>query len=137
MKQKLLKTLPENLSALAHFVSYCCKPKFYFTSFLFICSCDLEALCRLLVPLEALLLLLFVFQPRYNSRTGKLYLFSEEKINFFSFMCLIDIYLLLFYQVVKQRMQTGQFASAPDAVRLIVSKEGFKGLYAVGVIFKY
>lgn len=27
-------------------------------------------------------------------------------------------------------MQTRQFASAPDAVRLIVSKEGFKGLYA-------
>lgn len=34
-------------------------------------------------------------------------------------------------QVVKQRMQTGQFKSAPDAVRLIVAKEGFKGLYAV------
>ncbi|MCD9643082.1 putative S-adenosylmethionine carrier 2, chloroplastic [Datura stramonium] len=33
-------------------------------------------------------------------------------------------------QVVKQRMQTGQFASAPDAVRLIVAKEGFRGLYA-------
>ncbi|XP_039143459.1 S-adenosylmethionine carrier 1, chloroplastic/mitochondrial [Dioscorea cayenensis subsp. rotundata] len=33
-------------------------------------------------------------------------------------------------EVVKQRMQTGQFASAPDAVRLIVTKEGFKGLYA-------
>ncbi|XP_051127141.1 S-adenosylmethionine carrier 1, chloroplastic/mitochondrial [Andrographis paniculata] len=33
-------------------------------------------------------------------------------------------------EVVKQRMQTGQFASAPDAVRLIASKEGFRGLYA-------
>ncbi|KAL9432605.1 hypothetical protein AB3S75_027603 [Citrus x aurantiifolia] len=33
-------------------------------------------------------------------------------------------------EVVKQRLQTGQFASAPDAVRLIASKEGFKGLYA-------
>ncbi|KAA8537961.1 hypothetical protein F0562_027459 [Nyssa sinensis] len=33
-------------------------------------------------------------------------------------------------EVVKQRMQTGQFSSAPDAVRLIVAKEGFKGLYA-------
>ncbi|KAJ6920308.1 S-adenosylmethionine carrier 1 [Populus alba x Populus x berolinensis] len=33
-------------------------------------------------------------------------------------------------EVVKQRMQTGQFASAPDAIRLIVSEEGFKGLYA-------
>ncbi|KAG8085363.1 hypothetical protein GUJ93_ZPchr0010g11197 [Zizania palustris] len=33
-------------------------------------------------------------------------------------------------EVVKQRMQTGQFRSAPDAVRLIVGKEGFKGLYA-------
>ncbi|PPR94783.1 hypothetical protein GOBAR_AA25875 [Gossypium barbadense] len=33
-------------------------------------------------------------------------------------------------EVVKQRMQTGQFASAPAAVRLIVAKEGFRGLYA-------
>ncbi|KVH99573.1 S-adenosylmethionine carrier 1, chloroplastic/mitochondrial-like [Cynara cardunculus var. scolymus] len=33
-------------------------------------------------------------------------------------------------EVVKQRMQTGHFASAPDAVRLIVAKEGFKGLFA-------
>ncbi|KAI9399222.1 hypothetical protein POPTR_002G063901v4 [Populus trichocarpa] len=33
-------------------------------------------------------------------------------------------------EVVKKRMQTGQFASAPDAVHLIVTKEGFKGLYA-------
>lgn len=33
-------------------------------------------------------------------------------------------------EVVKQRMQTRQFASGPDAVRLIVAKEGFKGLYA-------
>uniref|UniRef100_A0A6M2F9V7 S-adenosylmethionine transporter n=1 Tax=Populus davidiana TaxID=266767 RepID=A0A6M2F9V7_9ROSI len=33
-------------------------------------------------------------------------------------------------EVVKQRMQTGQFASAPGAIRLIVSEEGFKGLYA-------
>ncbi|KAF5745186.1 S-adenosylmethionine carrier 1 chloroplastic/mitochondrial [Tripterygium wilfordii] len=33
-------------------------------------------------------------------------------------------------EVVKQRMQTGQFTSAPDAVRLIISKEGYKGLYA-------
>lgn len=32
-------------------------------------------------------------------------------------------------EVVKQRMQTGQFSSAPDAVRLIASREGFKGLY--------
>ncbi|WCJ41182.1 S-adenosylmethionine carrier 1 [Euphorbia peplus] len=33
-------------------------------------------------------------------------------------------------EVVKQRMQTGQFTSAPNAVRVIVAKEGFKGLYA-------
>ncbi|XP_042019711.1 S-adenosylmethionine carrier 1, chloroplastic/mitochondrial-like [Salvia splendens] len=33
-------------------------------------------------------------------------------------------------EVVKQRMQTGQFNSAPNAVRMIVAKEGFKGLYA-------
>lgn len=34
-------------------------------------------------------------------------------------------------QVVKQRMQTGQFTSASNAVRFIASKEGFKGFYAV------
>ncbi|XP_064983192.1 S-adenosylmethionine carrier 1, chloroplastic/mitochondrial-like isoform X2 [Musa acuminata AAA Group] len=33
-------------------------------------------------------------------------------------------------EVVKQRMQTGQFTSAPNAVRLIVAKEGIRGLYA-------
>ncbi|EXC35977.1 S-adenosylmethionine mitochondrial carrier protein [Morus notabilis] len=33
-------------------------------------------------------------------------------------------------EVVKQRMQTGQFTSAPAAVRLIIAREGFKGLYA-------
>nr|XP_017231194.1 PREDICTED: probable S-adenosylmethionine carrier 2, chloroplastic isoform X2 [Daucus carota subsp. sativus] len=33
-------------------------------------------------------------------------------------------------EVVKQRMQTGQFISAPNAVRAIVAKEGFRGLYA-------
>ncbi|KAK9748726.1 hypothetical protein RND81_02G076000 [Saponaria officinalis] len=33
-------------------------------------------------------------------------------------------------EVVKQRMQTGQFATAPNAVRMIVSKEGFRGLFA-------
>ncbi|RZB88529.1 S-adenosylmethionine carrier 1, chloroplastic/mitochondrial-like isoform X2 [Glycine soja] len=33
-------------------------------------------------------------------------------------------------EVVKQRMQIGQFKSAPDAVRLIVANEGFKGLFA-------
>lgn len=33
--------------------------------------------------------------------------------------------------MVKQRMQIGHFASAPSAVRLIISNEGFKGLYAV------
>lgn len=38
------------------------------------------------------------------------------------------------FQVVKQRLQTGQFASAPDAVRLIIAKEGFRGLYAVCIV---
>ncbi|KAL6549108.1 putative S-adenosylmethionine carrier 2, chloroplastic [Orobanche hederae] len=33
-------------------------------------------------------------------------------------------------EVIKQRIQTGQFVSAPEAVRLIVAKEGFRGLYA-------
>ncbi|EEF38093.1 S-adenosylmethionine carrier 1, chloroplastic/mitochondrial isoform X2 [Ricinus communis] len=32
-------------------------------------------------------------------------------------------------EVVKQRMQTGQFTSATNVVRVIVAKEGFKGLY--------
>lgn len=49
-----------------------------------------------------------------------------------SVSCLLLInFAFLSVQVVKQRLQTRQFASAPDAVRLIVSKEGFKGLYAV------
>ncbi|KAI4345159.1 hypothetical protein L6164_012311 [Bauhinia variegata] len=33
-------------------------------------------------------------------------------------------------EVVKQRMQTGQFTSASNAVRFIATKEGFRGLYA-------
>ncbi|WVZ62745.1 hypothetical protein U9M48_012455 [Paspalum notatum var. saurae] len=33
-------------------------------------------------------------------------------------------------EVVKQRMQMSEFKTAPDAVRLIVAKEGIKGLYA-------
>lgn len=33
-------------------------------------------------------------------------------------------------EVIKQRMQTGQFASAPAAIKLIVAKEGVRGLYA-------
>ncbi|KAE8646664.1 S-adenosylmethionine carrier 1, chloroplastic/mitochondrial [Cucumis sativus] len=33
-------------------------------------------------------------------------------------------------EVVKQRMQTSHFASASNAVQVIVSREGFKGLYA-------
>ncbi|KAJ1398596.1 X8 domain [Sesbania bispinosa] len=33
-------------------------------------------------------------------------------------------------EVVKQRMQTGQYTSASGAVRFIASKEGFKGFYA-------
>ncbi|RID45741.1 hypothetical protein BRARA_I02444 [Brassica rapa] len=39
-------------------------------------------------------------------------------------------------EVVKQRMQTGQFASAPDAVRLIIAKEGFGGMYALRIGYK-
>lgn len=33
-------------------------------------------------------------------------------------------------EVVKTRMQTGQFTSAPNAVSLILKNEGFKGFYA-------
>lgn len=33
-------------------------------------------------------------------------------------------------EVVKQRMQTGQFTSASNAVRFIASKEGLRGFYA-------
>nr|AFK45388.1 unknown [Lotus japonicus] len=33
-------------------------------------------------------------------------------------------------EVVKQRMQTEQFKSAPAAVRLIIANEGFRGLFA-------
>ncbi|WJX14319.1 S-adenosylmethionine carrier 1, chloroplastic/mitochondrial [Trifolium repens] len=38
-------------------------------------------------------------------------------------------------EVVKQRIQTGQFKSTPAAVRLIIANEGFKGLYAVCINF--
>ena len=49
-----------------------------------------------------------------------------------SFSCFLSVLKKLStFQVVKQRMQTGQFTSAPNAVRLIVTTEGFKGLYAV------
>ncbi|KAL8160493.1 hypothetical protein V2J09_002030 [Rumex salicifolius] len=74
-KQRLLKLLPENLSAVAHLTAG---------------ALGGLAASLIRVPTEA-----------FNS-------------------C----------QVVKQRMQTGQFNSAPNAVRLIVSREGFKGLYA-------
>ncbi|PIN14896.1 Mitochondrial carrier protein PET8 [Handroanthus impetiginosus] len=33
-------------------------------------------------------------------------------------------------EVIKQRIQIGQFVSAPEAVRLIVANEGLRGLYA-------
>ncbi|KAK2979909.1 hypothetical protein RJ640_020151 [Escallonia rubra] len=78
VKQKLLKSFPENLSALAHLTAG---------------AVGGAASSIVRVPTEV-----------------GLHLSSS--------------------QVVKQRMQTGQFASAPDAARLIVAKEGFKGLYA-------
>ena len=61
---------------------------------------------------------------------------TEVDISYFHFNCPSSTFPFSFLtlstsQVVKQRMQTGQFTSAPDAVRLIVSKEGFKGFYAV------
>jgi hypothetical protein len=34
-------------------------------------------------------------------------------------------------EVIKQRMQTGQFATAAGAVKQILAKEGMKGMYAV------
>lgn len=39
--------------------------------------------------------------------------------------------------MVKQRMQMSQFKTAPDAVHLIVAKEGIKGLYAVCIFQSY
>ncbi|RRT55006.1 hypothetical protein B296_00047722, partial [Ensete ventricosum] len=43
--------------------------------------------------------------------------------------------------VVKQRMQTGQFTSAPNAVRLIVAKEGVRALllvaFSISVILRF
>ena len=44
--------------------------------------------------------------------------------NFFYVLCLL-----------KPIASTGQFASAPNAVRLIVAKEGFRGLYVGFAIF--
>jgi len=75
---------------------------------------------RLLGPLEVSLLLLSVSLQRFV-----IIIISTQFV-----LCCAQIgsYCI---QVVKQRMQTGQFKKAPDAVRLIVAKEGFKGLYAV------
>lgn len=64
-----------------------------------------------------------------------------EVCNHYIFTCSIQLVLccaqILSHciQVVKQRMQTGQFKSAPNAVRLIVAKQGFKGLYAVCIFW--
>ncbi|WCJ43300.1 S-adenosylmethionine carrier 1 chloroplastic/mitochondrial [Euphorbia peplus] len=69
IKQKLLKTLPENLSAVAHLTAG-------------VVGGAISSIIR--VPTE----------------------------------------------VVKQRLQTGQFSSTSNAVRLIVAKDGFRGLYA-------
>ncbi|KAA0046832.1 S-adenosylmethionine carrier 1 [Cucumis melo var. makuwa] len=44
--------------------------------------------------------------------------------------CLLSSLFVYCFQVVKQRMQTSHFASASNAVQAIVSREGFKGLYA-------
>ncbi|AQK74563.1 S-adenosylmethionine carrier 1 chloroplastic/mitochondrial [Zea mays] len=82
-KRKLLETLPENLSAVAHF-------------HIFI---NTDHIVQLLQTAGAI-----------GGIAASLVRVPTE--------------------VVKQRMQTGQFKSAPDAVRLIVAKEGFKGLYA-------
>ncbi|PIN02842.1 Mitochondrial carrier protein PET8 [Handroanthus impetiginosus] len=41
-----------------------------------------------------------------------------------------ETYYVNVHQVIKQRIQIGQFVSAPEAVRLIVAKEGLRGLYA-------
>lgn len=56
------------------------------------------------------------------------YLFRPHHVQKLLYPVFISLHI---GQVVKQRMQTRQFASAPDAVRMIISKEGFKGLYAV------
>ena len=75
---------------------------------------------RLLGPLEVSLLLLSVSLQRF--------VIIIICIQFVFYCAQTGSYCI---QVVKQRMQTGQFKKAPDAVRLIVAKEGFKGLYAV------
>lgn len=86
----------------------------------FTTPCFLNANGRLLGPLEVSLLLSSVSLQRFV-----IIIISTQFV-----LCCAQIgsYCI---QVVKQRMQTGQFKKAPDAVRLIVAKEGFKGLYAV------
>ncbi|KAJ6918953.1 hypothetical protein NC651_013033 [Populus alba x Populus x berolinensis] len=132
-KQKLLKTFPENLSAVAHLV------RFLFSILSIFCHAldtiwrtvpsfsphFLTGLELLRVLWEGLLLLSFVFQQRYI-------LLTCASIHTHTHIYIHRPLLLKLNnpQVVKQRMQTGQFTSAPDAVRLIVSKEGFKGFYA-------
>ncbi|CAI9109172.1 OLC1v1008943C2 [Oldenlandia corymbosa var. corymbosa] len=77
-----------------------------------------------------------VFVGVYEPAKQKLLKFFPEKFSAFAHLTagaiggLAASLIRVPTEVVKQRMQTRQFASAPDAVRLIVSKEGFKGLYA-------
>ncbi|GER29364.1 mitochondrial carrier protein [Striga asiatica] len=89
-KQKLLKIIPENFSAVAHLVNL-----FFFPCFIFLFGLSHK----------------WVYSSGYH---GSLHLGSS----------------VMEFMVIKQRIQTGQFASAPEAARLIVAKEGFRGLYA-------
>uniref|UniRef100_A0A7N2KWA0 Uncharacterized protein n=1 Tax=Quercus lobata TaxID=97700 RepID=A0A7N2KWA0_QUELO len=97
-KQKLLKSFPENLSAVAHL------------SFALLARETMGYVMRVAFPSVLL-------QNRKHGRTAGAIGGAASSL------------VRVPTEVVKQRLQTGQFASAPDAVRLIVAKEGFKGLY--------
>ncbi|KAG6434858.1 hypothetical protein SASPL_106502 [Salvia splendens] len=105
-KQKLLDIFPQNLSAVAHLAAG---------------AIGGAASSIVRVPTEASLSTNVVHLCSHAHTRGETYFhvqngISSEKNNL--------------HQVIKQRIQTGQFASAPEAVRVIVAKEGFRGLFA-------
>ncbi|PWA81679.1 S-adenosylmethionine carrier 1, chloroplastic/mitochondrial [Artemisia annua] len=74
----------------------------------------------------------FRVQARWSSSASAIFIGVYETTKQKLLKSFPENFSALAHLVVKQRMQTGHFASALDAVRLIVAKEGFKGLLRYG-----
>lgn len=77
-----------------------------------------------------------VFVGIYEPTKQKLLKFFPDNLSAFAHLTagalggIASSFIRVPTEVVKQRMQTRQFASTIDAARLIIAKEGFKGFYA-------